>query len=648
MDDDGDFAVTAPLPKNNVINVANLNFSYKEQSNNLVNLNCIIPPNSKVILVGANGAGKSTLIRTLTGMIWGDDVTYDEFDINGSTKVNDQVNGVAYLGERWKRRQTGFEGVCPYTLDTTPEEMFVKWQSDHPDRRDELIKVLGINMSWRMNECSDGQRKKVRLMFKLLKPFRIAIIDEFAADLDIFSRKRFMDYLTKECNERNASIIFATHIFDQIDVWASHVMFMQLDGRLSPVYEIQSLPSYQEILGRSGRDRVMCPMYTLILEEMERQYKLHGGIDMKKIILGREEDDSDVISGKDDDDSDEECQILKPVILAKNLNFSYIKGKPPTISNLNLIVPPNSKVLLVGANGTGKSTLIRMLTGQIWTGMDYDEFSINGASKPNDQNNGVCYLGNTWKRQQTGFNGICPYTIDCAASEMFVKWQEEHVERRDELVRVLGIDLNWRLNECSDGQRKKVQIMIKLLKPFQVCIIDEFVSDLDILSRSQFFDYMSRECETRGASVIYATHIFDLADSWASHIAFMQLDRVLSPIHRLETLPAYKEVLARSGNDRAMCPMYVLVMEELQRQYRESGLFVEDYNGVGDQDLVDVIMSEQCKEQAENHFDKSREKDQNNWTAGRLTSQLRKADEEAQRAKRIAARRDAERNTAGN
>ena len=648
MDDDGDFAVTAPLPKNNVINVANLNFSYKEQSNNLVNLNCIIPPNSKVILVGANGAGKSTLIRTLTGMIWGDDVTYDEFDINGSTKVNDQVNGVAYLGERWKRRQTGFEGVCPYTLDTTPEEMFVKWQSDHPDRRDELIKVLGINMSWRMNECSDGQRKKVRLMFKLLKPFRIAIIDEFAADLDIFSRKRFMDYLTKECNERNASIIFATHIFDQIDVWASHVMFMQLDGRLSPVYEIQSLPSYQEILGRSGRDRVMCPMYTLILEEMERQYKLHGGIDMKKIILGREEDDSDVISGKDDDDSDEECQILKPVILAKNLNFSYIKGKPPTISNLNLIVPPNSKVLLVGANGTGKSTLIRMLTGQIWTGMDYDEFSINGASKPNDQNNGVCYLGNTWKRQQTGFNGICPYTIDCAASEMFVKWQEEHVERRDELVRVLGIDLNWRLNECSDGQRKKVQIMIKLLKPFQVCIIDEFVSDLDILSRSQFFDYMSRECETRGASVIYATHIFDLADSWASHIAFMQLDRVLSPIHRLETLPAYKEVLARSGNDRAMCPMYVLVMEELQRQYRESGLFVEDYNGVGDQDFVDVIMSEQCKEQAENHFDKSREKDQNNWTAGRLTSQLRKADEEAQRAKRIAARRDAERNTAGN
>lgn len=635
MDDDN--TIMEAVEVKPVMSVKNLNFSYTPERKDIVNLNCIIPPNSKVILVGANGAGKSTLIRTLTGMIWGNDVTYDEFDINGKEKVNDQVNGVAYLGERWKRRRTGFEGVCPYTLDTAPTEMFVKWQNDNVERRDELIKVLGVNMDWRMNECSDGQRKKVRLMFKLLKPFKLAIIDEFAADLDIFSRKRFFDYLSKECEERGASVVFATHIFDQVDLWATHVAFMQLDGTLSPVKRITTLPAYQEILHRTGDDRAMCPMYTLILEEMERQYKNHGSIDMKHTV-NRKIDKAKDINDKDG----------KPLIVVKNLNFSYIRNKP-TISNLNLVVPPNSKILLVGANGSGKSTLIRMLTGQIWTRMEYDEFSINGTSKPNDQNNGVCYLGNTWKRKETGFNGICPYSIDCAASEMFVKWQAEHVERRDELVKVLGIDLNWRMNKCSDGQRKKVQIMIKLLKPFQICIIDEFAADLDILSRSHFFDYLSRECEERGASVVYATHIYDLADTWASHIAFMQLDRVLSPIHELAELPAYKEVLARSGNARAMCPMYVLVMEELRRQYRESNLTVEDYNKNGDdQGLIDIIMSEQCNEQAGNRFDTEREKDQNNWTAGRLTGQLRKAEEEVQRNKRIAARMEAEKNTSGN
>jgi len=626
-----------------VMTVKNLNFSYTPERKDIVNLNCIVPPKSKVILVGANGAGKSTLIRTLTGMIWGEDVSYDEFDINGREKVNDQVNGVAYLGERWKRRRTGFEGVCPFTLDTAPTEMFTKWQSDNSERRDELVKVLGINMDWRMNECSDGQRKKVRLMFKLLKPFKLAIIDEFAADLDIFSRKRFFDYLTKECEERDASVVFATHIFDQVDLWATHVAFMQLDGTLSPVNRIQSLPAYQEILGRSGEDRAMCPMYTLILEEMERQYKNHGGIDidMKHTVTAIAKKDEDI--NKEDDKND------KPLIVAKNLCFSYIRGKP-TISNLNLVVPPKAKILLVGANGAGKSTLIRMLTGQIWTGMKYDEFSVNGTAKINDQNNGVCYLGNTWKRQQTGFNGICPYSIDCAASDMFAKWQLDHVQRRDELVKVLGIDLNWRMNQVSDGQRKKVQIMIKLLKPFQVCIIDEFAADLDILSRSHFFDYLARECEQRGASVVYATHIYDLADTWASHIAFMKLDRVLSPIHKLDELASYKEVLSRSGDQRAMCPMYVLVMEELRRQYRESNVMVEDYkNGNYDDDgLIDVIMSQQCNEGAGNRFDAEREKDQNNWTAGRLASQLCKADVEAQRAKRIAARVEAESKSSGN
>uniref|UniRef100_A0A7S0CJW3 ABC transporter domain-containing protein n=1 Tax=Proboscia inermis TaxID=420281 RepID=A0A7S0CJW3_9STRA len=137
--------------------------------------------------------------------------------------------------------------------------------------------------------------------------------------------------------------------------------------------------------------------------------------------------------------------------------------------------------------------------------------------------------------QQNAFEGLCPYTADCAASEMFKGWQEHDVDCPDELVRVLGTDLTWWMNQASDGQRKKVRIMIKLLKPFQVCIIDEFAADLDTLSRSLFKNYLSRECATRGSSVVYATHIFDQADNWASHIMFMQLDRLLSPIYDLQT-----------------------------------------------------------------------------------------------------------------
>ena len=209
--------------------------------------------------------------------------------------------------------------------------------------------------------------------------------------------------------------------------------------------------------------------------------------------------------------------------------------------------------------------------------------------------------------------------MDIAARGMMEKWQQEHLERRDELVRVLGINLDWRMHECSDGQRKKVRIMIKLLRPFQLCIIDEFAADLDIFSRARFFDYLSSECEKRGASVVYATHIFDHADLWASHVTFMQLDRVLSPVHELQSYEPYQEILARTGVNRAMCPMYVLVLEELERQYRNhSKLFADNADN---QCLADVIMDTQSHEVEGDHHEFVREK-ATGWVDGRLAREL--------------------------
>lgn len=318
----------------------------------------------------------------------------------------------------------------------------------------------------------------------------------------------------------------------------------------------------------------------------------------------------------------------KPIVSIKNLNFSYDEGKP-NIVGLNCVIEPNSKVILVGANGAGKSTLLRILTGQIFMGLESDEFSINGMARANDQFNGVAYLGSTWKRRRTGFEGVCPYSMDVPASEMMAKWQEQNKERRDELVSVLGINLNWRMHECSDGQRKKVRIMIKLLRPFQLCVIDEFAADLDIFSRKRFFDYLTRECQKRGASVLYCTHIFDQADEWASHVAFMQLNKVLSPIHRLSTYAPYQNILVRA--QRAMCPMYTLVLEELEKQYREQAdVFVDD-----NKCLTDIIMDQQGQELGGDRHESERAGDQTGWVSGRLTRQLNADEQQVKREERF-------------
>ncbi|KAH8095480.1 hypothetical protein JL720_2782 [Aureococcus anophagefferens] len=242
--------------------------------------------------------------------------------------------------------------------------------------------------------------------------------------------------------------------------------------------------------------------------------------------------------------ADEEWMELdasdKPVVNIRNLTFAYETGGRKNINGLNCVIPPNAKVILVGANGAGKSTLLRILTGVIYLGLEHDEFDINGNATPHDQANGA-YLGGVWKRRAAGFEGIEPFSMDIAARDMMKKWQAENLERRDELVRVLGINLDWRMHECSGGQRKK-------------------------------------------------------ADVWATHVAFMQLDKVLSPIHALATYAPYREILARTGADRAFCPI---------------DFFTDD-----NQCLTDVIMASQAAEKEADAGEAARDEEEQRLRGG--------------------------------
>lgn len=204
-------------------------------------------------------------------------------------------------------------------------------------------------------------------------------------------------------------------------------------------------------------------------------------------------------------------------VLVENLSFSYFNID--ILHNINLQINEGEIILLVGENGAGKSTLLRLLSGN-YTALKYDKFSVLGTRSPHDQYKGVAFLGNTWKRS-ISFTGHVPFMIDMAAGEMMKKWQEENIERRNELVNVLEIDLNWRMNKVSDGQRKRVQIMLALMKPFKFLIIDEFTNDLDVVVRDKFFNYLKKERDERNCSIIYATHIFDNIDHFATHVVFI-------------------------------------------------------------------------------------------------------------------------------
>ncbi|CAI5528046.1 unnamed protein product [Closterium sp. Naga37s-1] len=67
--------------------------------------------------------------------------------------------------------------------------------------------------------------------------------------------------------------------------------------------------------------------------------------------------------------------------------------------------------------------------------------------------------------------------------------------RRDHLVELLDIDLTWRMHRVSDGQRRRVQICMGLLRPFQVLLLDEVTVDLDVVARMDLLSFFQQECE---------------------------------------------------------------------------------------------------------------------------------------------------------
>lgn len=99
-------------------------------------------------------------------------------------------------------------------------------------------------------------------------------------------------------------------------------------------------------------------------------------------------------------------------------------------------------------------------------------------------------------------------------------------ERKDELVEVLDIDLDWHMHAVSDGERRRVQLAMGLIRPWRILLLDEITVDLDLLSRSNFLAFLKKETETRACTIVYATHILDNLAEWPTHLVHMSLGKV--------------------------------------------------------------------------------------------------------------------------
>lgn len=227
-------------------------------------------------------------------------------------------------------------------------------------------------------------------------------------------------------------------------------------------------------------------------------------------------------------------------IQVSGMQFSY-DANSPLFFDFNLKISPKSRCLLVGANGSGKTTLLRILAGKHMVG-GKDVVRVLNCSAFHDTklvcDGDLAYLGESWSKA-AGCAGEIPLQGDFSAEHMIFGVEGVDPTRREKLIELLDIDLNWRMHKVSDGQRRRVQICMGILHPYKVLLLDEVTVDLDVVARMDLLEFFKEECEQRGATIVYTTHIFDGLETWATDLAYVQ-EGVLKKSTKLTELDELK------------------------------------------------------------------------------------------------------------
>lgn len=199
----------------------------------------------------------------------------------------------------------------------------------------------------------------------------------------------------------------------------------------------------------------------------------------------------------------------------KNVNFSYVEGHP-VIRDFSLTVPSGKKVALVGATGSGKTTVVNLLmrfydvdNGEIWI----SDQNIREISRESLRKNVAIVLQDTVLFSDTIRNNLL-YANESANEEQLEL--AVSMSRFDEMIKMLPEGYETVLTaggaNLSQGQRQLLAIARAFVADPQILILDEATSNVDTRTEKAIQDAMQKVMENR-TSIVIAHRLSTIRDA---------------------------------------------------------------------------------------------------------------------------------------
>ena len=448
-----------------------------------------IEPNERVCLVGRNGAGKSTLMKVLAGevqlddgkLIFEKDIIVTRLEQDPPRHIQETVfeyvaEGIAHLSDLLKQyHHISQQMLTDYSDDLLTKLSQVQAQLEHnngwqfENRIQDTLKLLELDPDKKLCELSGGWVRRAALARALVADPDILLLDEPTNHLDVEAITWLEDLLLNF----KGSIIFISHDRSFIRKMATRIVDLDRGKLVSypsnyDLYlETKAEDLRVEALQNELFDKKLAQEEVWIRQGIKARRTRNEGRVRTLKKLREERRNRREVQGKAKIQLDTTARSGKIVFEIENASYE-VEGKT-LLKDFSATIQRGDKIALVGSNGCGKTTFIKLLLGELQptsgtircgTKLDIAYFDQYRAELDLEKT----VMDNVADgKQDIEVNGVKRHVLGYLQDFLFPP------KRAMTPVKAL-----------SGGERNRLLLAKLLLKPNNLLILDEPTNDLDV------------------------------------------------------------------------------------------------------------------------------------------------------------------------